>query len=213
MCKVFCVFGKNVGAEGLRKVCKRILNCVEMMVINHFISREGYSLTKTQRYESGRMANIIYASITGNKQGLISAGCGTHASIGNKYQSSHPDEIFVLQFGHSLSREANVVHCPVRFYKPLDKSSPLLSAAISENEELKVVFNFYRTSISGGIERYYTIELQDVHLSNIATCYPHVLTHAGNQPEEVITMNYKNITWKHLLAGTESYSLWHERIF
>ncbi|EES2935961.1 type VI secretion system tube protein TssD, partial [Escherichia coli] len=67
---------------------------------------------------------------------------------------------------------------------------------------------------SGGcIERFYTIELQGAHLSNILTCYPHSITHAGNQPEEVIVLNYKNITWKHHIASTESYSCWEERVF
>lgn len=159
------------------------------------------------------MANVIYASVIGEKQGLISSGCGTHASIGNKYQSNHRDEIFVLQFDHSMSRERNVIHHPVKFYKPIDKSSPLLSSAISENEELSVVFDFYRTRVGGGIERYYTINLQHAHLYNISSCYPHVLTHAGNQPEEVVILNYKNITWKHLIAGTEAYSFWNERVF
>lgn len=32
------------------------------------------------------MANLIYASIDGEKQGLISAGCSTLDSIGNRYQ-------------------------------------------------------------------------------------------------------------------------------
>ena len=95
------------------------------------------------------MANVIYASVIGEKQGLISSGCGTHASIGNKYQSNHRDEIFVLQFDHSMSRERNVIHHPVKFYKPIDKSSPLLSSAISGNEELSVVFDFYRTRVGG----------------------------------------------------------------
>ncbi|EJG5244521.1 type VI secretion system tube protein Hcp, partial [Escherichia coli] len=55
------------------------------------------------------MSNIIYLSIKGKIQGLISEGCGSYASIGNKYQINHVDEIFVLQFDHSLSREYNVV--------------------------------------------------------------------------------------------------------
>ena len=86
------------------------------------------------------MSNIIYLSIKGKIQGLISEGCGSYASIGNKYQINHVDEIFVLQFDHSLSREYNVVHHPIKFYKPIDKSSPLLNAALSENEELSAVF-------------------------------------------------------------------------
>lgn len=88
------------------------------------------------------MANIIYATVTGEKQGMISAGCGTSASIGNKYQINHTDEIFVLQFDHSISREHNVLHHPVKFYKPIDKSSPLLSAAISENENYRLYLTF-----------------------------------------------------------------------
>ena len=159
------------------------------------------------------MSNIIYLSIKGKTQRLISEGCGSYASIGNKYQINHVDEIFVLQFDHSLSREYNVVHHPIKFYKPIDKSSPLLNAALSENEELSAIFNFYRINSGGCIERFYTIELQGAHLSNILTCYPHSITHAGNQPEEVIVLNYKNITWKHHIASTESYSCWEEMVF
>ncbi len=32
------------------------------------------------------MSNLIYATIKGKNQGLISAGCSTFDSIGNKYQ-------------------------------------------------------------------------------------------------------------------------------
>ena len=60
------------------------------------------------------MSNIIYLSIKGKTQGLISEGCGSYASIGNKYQINHVDEIFVLQFDHSLSRKYNVVHHPIK---------------------------------------------------------------------------------------------------
>ena len=42
------------------------------------------------------MANPAYMKITGGIQGLISAGCSTHASIGNRYQSGHTDEIMVV---------------------------------------------------------------------------------------------------------------------
>ncbi|VFS38596.1 Secreted protein hcp [Escherichia coli] len=57
------------------------------------------------------------------------------------------------------------------------------------------------------------LNCKGAHLSNILTCYPHSITHAGNQPEDVIVLNYKNITWKHHIASTESYSCWEERIF
>ncbi len=53
------------------------------------------------------MSNIIYLSIKGKIQGLISEGCGSYlisegcgsyASIGNKYQINHVDEIMWMKF-------------------------------------------------------------------------------------------------------------------
>lgn len=47
------------------------------------------------------MANLIYMTLTGEKQGLISQGCGTYDSMGNKYQVAHRDQIFLLALSHS----------------------------------------------------------------------------------------------------------------
>ncbi|PVF10642.1 type VI secretion system tube protein Hcp, partial [Yersinia pestis] len=38
-----------------------------------------------------RMANMIYLTLKGKKQGLISSGCSSIDSIGNKSQGSHID--------------------------------------------------------------------------------------------------------------------------
>ena len=50
------------------------------------------------------MANLIYASIKGKKQGLISAGCSTYASTGNRFQAGHEDEIMMLSLETGISR-------------------------------------------------------------------------------------------------------------
>lgn len=42
------------------------------------------------------MSNLIYLTLEGNIQGKISAGCGSQASVGNRYQLGHEDEIFVF---------------------------------------------------------------------------------------------------------------------
>ncbi len=39
------------------------------------------------------MANISYLSLSGETQGLISAGCSTLDSVGNKAQPEHKDQI------------------------------------------------------------------------------------------------------------------------
>lgn len=53
------------------------------------------------------MASVSYISITGNKQGLISAGCSDQESIGNKSQTAHKDEIMVLAYEHDLATNSN----------------------------------------------------------------------------------------------------------
>ncbi len=50
------------------------------------------------------MANLIYLTLQGKQQGLISRGCGTLDSIGNRYQSGKQDAIFVTELNFSISR-------------------------------------------------------------------------------------------------------------
>ncbi|HAB6166476.1 TPA_asm: type VI secretion system tube protein Hcp, partial [Salmonella enterica subsp. enterica serovar Dublin] len=51
------------------------------------------------------MANLIYLTLNGEKQGLISAGCCSLDSIGNKAQLLHLDHIMVYELTHGLSRD------------------------------------------------------------------------------------------------------------
>lgn len=48
------------------------------------------------------MADIIYLTLKGSKQGLISAGCSSYDSIGNKYQENHIDEMLVYSTTYDL---------------------------------------------------------------------------------------------------------------
>lgn len=157
------------------------------------------------------MAHAIYLKLTGEKQGLISAGCSSIDSIGNKSQSGHEDQIFIIKFMHTITRAQNVQHLPVEFIKPLDKSSPLLLMAISENEKLTLEFDFYRTAQSGAQEKYYSIQLKKCTITSLDVHYPHAINHAGDQPEEKLSIRYEDITCKHLIAGTSGYSMWSDR--
>ncbi len=51
------------------------------------------------------MSYMIYLTLNGKKQGLISAGCSTLDSIGNRYQKGHEDQIQVLSLDHSMTRD------------------------------------------------------------------------------------------------------------
>ena len=56
------------------------------------------------------MANPVYLTLNGELQGLISSGCSSMPSIGNKAQIAHQDQIMVTSLSHGLSRAQNVNH-------------------------------------------------------------------------------------------------------
>ncbi|EDH0696176.1 Hcp family type VI secretion system effector [Salmonella enterica subsp. salamae] len=159
------------------------------------------------------MANLVYLTLNGDLQGLISAGCSSMQSIGNKAQIAHLNEIMVTSLKHGLSRAQNVNHQMLTITKPVDKSSPLLGKAISDNECLVCDFTFYRTNRFGMNEPYYKLKLTNARISNIGLIVPHTISNSQGQPEEAISFSYESINWEHCIAGTSAYSLWEDRLF
>ncbi|CAI1596237.1 Hcp family type VI secretion system effector [Serratia fonticola] len=159
------------------------------------------------------MANLIYLTAEGRTQGLISAGCSTYASIGNRYQVGHEDEIPIFSFDHDLTREQHVNHQPIDFVKAIDKSSPLFGIAITNNELLTLRFDFYRTAADGTLELYYSIEITGVTIVGFSSHYPNSLTHNDAQPYESVSVKYQSVTWKHHAAGTSGYSIWADNVY
>ncbi|HDZ8013041.1 TPA: Hcp family type VI secretion system effector [Citrobacter amalonaticus] len=158
------------------------------------------------------MANLIYLTLNGQLQGPISAGCSSLASIGNKAQITHLDQILIYELSHGLNRNQNVNHQTVVIRKPVDKSSPLLNKAITDNEILTCDFDFYRTNRSGMNELYYKIKLTEASIKDIRLSSPDTLKDPGGQPTETVSFVYNSISWEHCQAGTSSYSLWNDRI-
>ncbi|AUZ63324.1 TPA: Hcp family type VI secretion system effector [Citrobacter amalonaticus] len=159
------------------------------------------------------MANPVYLTLNGDLQGLISAGCSSQASIGNKAQIAHTDQIMVLGLSHGLTRAQNVNHQTLVIHKPVDKCSPLLTKAISENECLTCDFEYYRTNRFGINELYYKVKLINARIANIKHVVPHTINNSQGQPEESVSLTYESITQEHCIAGTSAYSLWEERLF
>ncbi|MEG2267066.1 MAG: Hcp family type VI secretion system effector, partial [Acinetobacter sp.] len=148
------------------------------------------------------MANPVYLKLNGDLQGLISAGCSTLASVGNKAQIAHMDQIMVLGLSHGLTRAQNVNHQMLVIQKPVDKSSPLLSKAITENECLTCDFEYYRTNRFGINELYYKVKLINARISSIKHIVPHTINNSVGQPEETVSFSYESITQEHCIAGT-----------
>ena len=59
--------------------------------------------TSSNKESSSKMSDEIYLTITGEQQGCISSRCGTSASIGNRWQIGHEDEIFAFSLSNSIT--------------------------------------------------------------------------------------------------------------
>ena len=161
------------------------------------------------------MASHSYISITGKRQGLISSGCSGQKSIGNKCQLAHEDEIMVLAYSHDMltGNDGRVgggqgKHMPVMITKAIDKSSPLLASALHEGEELDCFINLYRTSSIGGQERYYSIHLKGARIAHISQQVPHAIRMNDAEPQELVSIQYRDIAWAHVPGATTAYSSW-----
>ncbi|ACT08847.1 MULTISPECIES: Hcp family type VI secretion system effector [Dickeya] len=156
------------------------------------------------------MSHVIYLTLEGDQQGLISSGCSTLDSIGNRYQQGHENQIQVLGLNHTITREENVAHHPIQLIKPIDKSSPLLGVSVTSNESLTANFFFYRTNQAGQLEVFYELKLTDARIVEVSASYPHSLNDNGSLPYEVVMLKYKTIAWNHKTAGTSGYSIWSD---
>jgi len=157
------------------------------------------------------MANHGYMTITGKIQGRISAGCSTQESIGNKCQLAHTNEIMVLSYSHNMTNIGNIdrpTHNPIVITKNVDKSSPLLAQALSSREEISCSISFYRTSTSGFEEKFFTVEIEGAVIADLTLDMPHVVIQNDVEPQEHVATRYREITWRHHLAGTSGYASW-----
>ncbi|MBD2816823.1 Hcp family type VI secretion system effector, partial [Xenorhabdus sp. Flor] len=153
------------------------------------------------------MSYLIYLSLKGKNQGLISAGCSTPESIGNRYQAGREDEIQVLHLSHMMTRDQNVNHLPVSFTKPIDKSSPLLGLAIDKNELLDALFKCYRVNLAGQLEFFYEIKLTGATVVDFSCHYPHSIDDNDQIPYETVQLDYKSVSFTHRAAGTTGYAI------
>lgn len=145
------------------------------------------------------MSDTIYLKMRGEQQGDISAGCGTEKSVGNRFQLGHENEIFAFSLSNSITGTGKGINLQeLRFSKLIDKSSPLLTEGITNNERFFLEFNFYRINQYGKLEKYYYIELRGATITAIRV---HVSN--NNLDTEVIEVRYEYILCKHLTANTE----------
>ncbi|MDQ3203215.1 MAG: Hcp family type VI secretion system effector [Pseudomonadota bacterium] len=161
------------------------------------------------------MASHSYMTITGKHQGLISAGCSGFDSIGNKCQLTHMDEIMVLAYSHDMvagqeggNQAGRGKHMPIMLTKAIDKSSPLLASALHAGEEVECVINLFRTASAGGQERYFSIHLTGARIAHISQQVPHAIRMNDAEPQEHVSIRYREIAWAHVPGATSARCTW-----
>jgi type VI secretion system secreted protein Hcp len=166
------------------------------------------------------MPTPAYLSIEGTTQGPITQGAFTAESVGNIYQEGHEDEVLVEAFEHNITLPRDPqsgqpsgqrVHRPVIITKVFDKSSPLLYNALTSGEVLTTVaIKWYRTSMEGKQEHYFTTTLTDALIVDIEAVMPNCqdpgLSHFTHL--EKISFAYRAIEWTHEVAGTSGSDDW-----
>ena len=169
------------------------------------------------------MPTPAYLSITGVKQGLITAGTFTQDSVGSIYQEGHEDQILVQAFAHQViiprdpqsgQPTGQRVHKPLMISKVFDKSSPLLFSALTTGEEVSCRLEWLRTSSAGTQEHYFTIELEGATIVDIQSRMPNC-----QDPEnahfthlEDVHFTYRKIIWTHEVAGTSGSDDWRSPV-
>ncbi|WP_038180473.1 Hcp family type VI secretion system effector [Vibrio rhizosphaerae] len=159
------------------------------------------------------MAHIAYMTVNGEKQGVISSGCNTKDSMGNKYQETHTDEITILACEQNMFKDQGQhgkTHHPIQIIKNIDKSSPLLSTAFAKQEYLDCVIDFFRTNEQGYNEKFYSIELKKAVITGISFKLPHTVIDHKEEMNEVLELSYKEIIWRHNISGTIGYDNWDQ---
>ncbi|WP_299011529.1 Hcp family type VI secretion system effector [uncultured Shewanella sp.] len=168
------------------------------------------------------MPTPCYISIEGQTQGNITAGAFTSDSVGDIFVEGHEDEMLVQEFKHVVTVPTDPqsgqpsgqrVHKPFIFTVALNKAVPLMYNALSTGEKLnKVVLNWYRTSIEGKQEHFFSTTLEGATIVDINCHMPHCQdpTQADFTQLVQVSLAYRKIDWDHTSAGTSGSDDWRK---
>jgi len=161
------------------------------------------------------MANTFYVKIEGATQGAIQGDC---------VQTGREDLIVGYKFEErsTIPRHADTgqptgsrVHHPIRFTKHVEKSSPKLWQAMTTGERLPVVrFDFYKINEEGVNENYYSIELEQAIIVEMAAELKDTAETTETLAEEMlehVALSYRKIRWIHNIDTVEAEDDWNQR--
>ncbi|EGS4121672.1 Hcp family type VI secretion system effector [Salmonella enterica] len=166
------------------------------------------------------MPTPCYISIKGQTQGLITDRAFTAESVGNIYVQGHEDEMLVQEFSHNVTVPTDPQsgqpsgqrsHKPFIFTVALNKAVPLLYNALASGEMLPTIeLHWYRTSVEGKQEHFFTPRLTDSTIVDIDCHMPHCQDAEKREFTQLVKVSlaYRKIEWEHVSAGTSGADDW-----
>lgn len=149
-----------------------------------------------------------YMRVTGQTQGQIEGGVITKGREGSIEVISLEHQIISPRDPASGQATGKRQHGTVKITKELDKSSPLLHQAMTNNENLtNVTIQFWRANPGTGQEiQHYTVTLINASVSSIRLWKPNTKDSAAvSSPDmEEIQFTYQKIIWTWVDGGITS---------
>lgn len=130
-------------------------------------------------------------------------------------------ECVALDFAVKTAREAGSgmatgrrQYEPLRFRKRIDKSTPLLAKALTENQRIEATFKFFRPSLAGDgtTQMFFQIELDGGRLASQQIMLPDTLVPAlsFDPPMEEVSIVFQSITWTYTDGGISHRDSWDQ---
>lgn len=159
------------------------------------------------------MAETVHLFLKANGKDV--KGESTQLSLGR----ADSIECIIYEQGVETAREAatNMMtgrrqYKPLRIVKRVDKASPLLMKALTNNEKIDGKFMFFRPNPSGDgtTEQFYTVEIKEGNIASIKDHVQNTLdTNAVNMPPlEEVTFVFRTIKWTFMNGGVTHEDSW-----
>lgn len=153
------------------------------------------------------MAQMIWVTITGQKQGKFTSDITRKGFEGKIDVLSYTDSISVPTDGASGLPTGRREHSPISITKNIDKTSPLLANAAFNNENLSSVkFEFVRPTPtlggSVGEKVFFTIDLTNSNIISLTR------TMTGDARTESLELTFEKITITYVEGGVTAEDDW-----
>jgi type VI secretion system secreted protein Hcp len=159
------------------------------------------------------MAETVHLFLKAN--GTDIQGDSTQTSQGRE----NSIECLFLESGVTTAREAGNAmatgrrqHHPMLIRKRIDKSSPLISKALCNNEVIEGQFKWYRPNPTGDgtTEQFFTIKITKGRIASQRLWSPDTLVPASSTepPLEEVTFVFHSIEWTYTNGGVTHQDTW-----